>query len=248
LKKKDEKKENAKVMKKQLLMVGITLVLLTVGFSGCTQQNSSSDTSSSNQLKIQTIPPAPESLQTILAKAETIQSMYYEIAASINMSQYGTQTATIKIWQKAPYLKTQITSATAGVTNTISMIQRPEGTYTYDIAQGKYILSTTVTPLATPLVTSLQYLDSKTINDYLKNQTLINFETETIDGKTATVIQYIPLQGDNLMTIELWIWNEKGVPLKAFFSMTMEEMNMTMDFRYNNYSFLDIPDSTFNVL
>jgi len=169
--------------------------------------------------------------------------MYYEIAASINMSEFGTQTATIKIWQKTPYLKEQITGITVGNTTTISVIQRPEGTYTYDTAQGKYVLTTNVTSL----VTSLQYLDSKMIKNYLNNQTLTNLETETIDGKKATIIQYTPLQGENLMTIKLWIWNEKGVPLKAFFTMTMEKTTMTMDFKFSNYSFSDIPDSTFSV-
>ena len=72
-------------------MVGITLVLITVGFSGCTQQNSSSNGSN------QTTPPTIESIQTILAKAEIIESMYYEIAASINMSGFEKETSTIKI-------------------------------------------------------------------------------------------------------------------------------------------------------
>ena len=36
-------------------------------------------------------------------------------------------------------------------------------------------------------------------------------------------------------------------PLKALINMTMEQTTMTMDFNFNNYSFSDIPDSTFNV-
>jgi outer membrane lipoprotein-sorting protein len=49
------------------------------------------------------------------------------------------------------------------------------------------------------------------------------------------------------MTTKIWIWNEKGLPLKADMDMTMEEMTMTMDLIFSNYSFADIPDSTFNV-
>jgi outer membrane lipoprotein-sorting protein len=235
-------------MKKHALMVVITLVLITVGFSGCTQQNSSSDNSLSDQSKIQAISPVTESIQTILAKAESIESMYYEITASINMSEYGTQTATIKMWQETPYLKEQLTGVVNGATTTISVIQRPEGTYLYDTTQSKYVLTTTATPLTTPLVSYLQYLDSEMIKTYLNNQTLANLETVTYDGKTATVIQYSPLQGENLMTIEIWIWNEQGVPLKAFFTMTMEETSLTMELKYSNYSFSDIPDSTFSVV
>jgi outer membrane lipoprotein-sorting protein len=230
-------------MKKQVSMVGMIgitalMIVVIVGFSGCTQQNSSAD-----ETKIDTIPPTIESLQTILTKAEKIESMYYEITASIMMPQYGTQTATIKIWQKTPYLKEQITSITSGVENTITAILRPEGLYIYNIAQGKYVLTTD----DISIVSSLQYLDSKLIKNYLNNQTSTNSQTEIIDGKKATIFEYAPLQGSSLMTIKIWIWNEKGVPLKALINMTMEQTTMTMDFKFNNYSFSDIPDSTFSV-
>jgi hypothetical protein len=42
--------------------------------------------------------PSTESLQTILVKAETIGSMYYELTIITNMSVGGTQTTTIKVW------------------------------------------------------------------------------------------------------------------------------------------------------
>ena len=221
-------------MRKQIGMLVLTILLITLGFSGCTQQNSSNE---------QTITPTTESIQTLLTKAETIKSMYYQITATITMSQYGTQTATIKIWQKAPYLKAQITGAAMGATTTMSIIQRPEGTYMYDTTQGKYVLTTD----ETSFVSSLQYFNPEMIKQYLNNQSGTNFETETIDGKKATIIQYTPAQGENQMTVKIWIWNEKGVPLKAYFTMTMEQTTMTMDFNFNNYSFSDIPDSTFNV-
>jgi adenine-specific DNA methylase len=86
------------------------------------------------------------------------------------------------------------------------------------------------------------------IRDILNNQTITDFETEIIDGKQTTIVEYdIPLIGENLMTMKIWIWNEKGVPLKAYMTMTMEEITMTMDFVFSNYSFSDIPDRTFNV-
>jgi len=222
-------------MRKQIEMVGITMLLLILGLSGCTQQNSSNE---------QTITSTTESIQTLLTKAETIKSMYYQIAATITMSQYGTQTATIKIWQKAPYLKVEMNGVAAGTTNTITIIQRPEGTYTYDTAQGKYVLTTNDVP---SFASSLQYFNPEMIKKYLNNQSVTNFETDTIEGKKATIIQYTPTQGENQMTVKIWIWNEKGVPLKAYFTMVMEEYTMTMDFNFNNYSFADIPDSTFSV-
>jgi len=39
----------------------------------------------------------------------------------------------------------------------------------------------------------------------------------------------------------------KGIPLKALYTMTSGEILITMNYEYNNYSFSDIPDSTFNV-
>ena len=168
----------------------------------------------------------------------------YQITATITMPQIGTQTATIKIWQKAPYLKVEMNGVAAGMTNTITIIQRPEGTYTYDTAQGKYVLTTDDVP---SFATSLQYFNPEMIKKYLNNQSLTHFETETIDGKKATIIQYTPAQGENQITVKIWIWNEEGVPLKAYINMVLEEYTMTMDFNFNNYSFADISDSTFSV-
>jgi len=232
------------MMKKQILIFLIMLVFMIIVLSGCTQQDSSDYTLSSDKSEIKTNPPATETIQTILLKTETIESMYYEIDSSIYMSEFGTQTATIKIWQKSPYLKEQITSVTDGITTSITVIQRPDGIYMYDTKIGKYVLATEE---VTSIATSLQYFDNKLIKNYIKNQTSTDFETETIDGKKATIIQYIPLQGEYPMTIKLWIWNERGVPLKAFIDMTMDDTTMTMQFHFSNYSFLEIPDSTFNV-
>lgn len=225
-------------MMNRCLLGGIFVVLITIGLSGCTQQNSS------DQSKFFASSPEPESLENILSKTDLIESMYFAITASIDMSQFGMQTATIQIWQEPPYLKEQITTSSAGTPMTISVIHRPEGNYTYDSARGEYVLAPNVTSFAS----SLQYFDNQMIKDLLHNQTVLNLETETIDGKTATVIQYsLPYQGNNLMTIQMWIWNEHGVPLKAFIDMTTEEFEMTMDFIFSDYSFEDIPDSTFNV-
>lgn len=231
-------------MKKQLIIIGITLLFILVGFCGCTEQNSSSDSLPSDQSKSKAIPPTTESIQTILSKTETIESMYYEIDASIDMSNFGTQTALIKIWQKSPYLKEQITSITDGITTSISVIHRPEGTYIYDDEQDSYILTMED---VTSLSSSLQYFDSDLIKTYLNNETLNNYDTEIIDGKKATVLQYAPVQENNLIAIKMWIWNERGVPLKAIIDMTMEDMTMTMDFTFSNYSFSDISDNTFNL-
>ena len=224
-------------MKKKVIILVMTVILLTVGLSGCTQQENEIENK-------QTLPPKTETLQDILSKAASIDSMYYEIALSMNMSTYGSQTATMKIWQKKPYFKEEITTHTAGITTTITVIQQPNGTYLYEPIQGKYVLTTNVPSF----VTSLQYLDPAMIKDLLTNQSPTDFETGIIDGKKATLVDYsLFISGDKQITIQTWIWNEKGVPLKAYINMAMDDFNMTMDFVFSNYSFSEIPDSTFNI-
>jgi hypothetical protein len=233
------------MMKKQYILIGIlgvtiAVIVIIAGATGSFHPNTSAD-----ETNLESNNAAGESLQGILSKADAIGSMYYEIDGTITMSQYGSQTLTMKIWQKKPYLKQDITSQTGGFTNTVSVIVRPDGIYVYDTAQGKYVLTTEVPSY----VTSLQYLDPKMIKDLLNNQSITDFETEIIDGKKTSVIEYdLPLIGETQMTIKIWIWNEKGVPLKAYMTMIMEEMTMSMDFVFKNYSFSDIPDSTFNVI
>lgn len=226
-------------MKKQIVIVGILLGMMLVAWSGCTEQNSSDNTSSGNETNNQNNSSSTESIQTILAKAETIQSMYYEITVTTEMSGVESQLTVIKIWQKPPYLKEEITSTTAGITTNVSMIQRPEGTYVYNAQEGTYVLTTNTQ--------DLQQSNSEMTQDLLNNQTITNLGTDTIDGKETTIIQYTPFQQGTLMTAKMWIWNERGVPLQAQFSMTMQNATITMNYLYNNYSFSEIPDSTFSV-
>jgi len=229
--------ERRKTMKKPMILIGIISVLLIITLSGCTQQ------SSSDQSDVDSTPPTQESLLNILDKAGTIESLYYEVAATITMSSYGTQTATVKIWQKMPYIKEQVTMNYAGATTTVTVIHRPEGNYTYDTAQGEYVL----TPNVTSFGSSLQYFDSKMMKEYLNNQTMVNLQTEMVDGKLATIFEYTPLSGGTQMSVKVWIWNERGLPLKALVNMTLEQMTMNMSFVFNNYSFAALPDSTFSV-
>jgi outer membrane lipoprotein-sorting protein len=225
-------------MKKQIIVIGIILVFLAVGLSGCTQENTSSDEKSINSA-----PPDEESLESILEKTDSIDSIYYEIDATINMTTYGTQTAKIQIWQKPPYVKELISGLNSGASTTIVVIHRPDGNYTYDAAQGKYVL----TPEVTSFSSWLQYFDSETLKGLLNNQSIANLETITIDGKKATLFDYsLSIEGMNII-VQMWIWNAYGVPLKAYVDMDMKEMAMTIDFVFDNYSFSDIPDSTFSV-
>jgi outer membrane lipoprotein-sorting protein len=213
-------------MEKQTILFGIiaTLACTFLMVSGCTQQNNS---------------PSPESLQTILEKAAIIESVYYELNTSTTISDSVEQIMTMKIWQKTPYLKEEVNSTTGGITTTLTVMKRPEGIYRYDATLNTYELD--------PLIVIPQLSTADVVEDLLNNQTITILGTETINGNTTTVIQYIPSQAENSTTMKMWIWNEKGVPLKALYTMASGETTITMDYDYSNYSFSDIPDSIFSV-
>jgi hypothetical protein len=215
-------------MEKQKVLFGIIVLLVCslLMISGCTKQQGSDQTST-------------ESLQTILEKAAIIESVYYELDTSTTISSSVEQTTTMKIWQKTPYLKEEVNSTTTGLTTTLTVIKRPEGIYRYDATLNTYQLD--------PLIVIPQLSTADVVEDLLNNQTITILGTETIDGKTATVIQYTPSQAGNSTTMKMWIWNEKGVTLKALYITKNEEITVTMDYTYSNYSFSDIPDNTFSV-
>jgi outer membrane lipoprotein-sorting protein len=215
-------------MKKQRALFGIiaSLTCSILMISGCTQQKGSDQTST-------------ESLQTILEKAAIIESVYYELATTTTISGAPVQTTAMKIWQKTPYLKEESNSTAGNITITLTVIKRPQGIYRYDPMLDTYELD--------PLIIIPQLSTTDMIEDLLTNQTITILGTETIDGKTATVIQYTPSQVGNSTTMKMWIWNEKGVPLKALSTQTNKETTITVDYEYSNYSFADIPDSTFSV-
>jgi hypothetical protein len=117
----------------------------------------------------------------------------------------------------------------AHTTSTVLVIKRPEGIYKYNTTQNKYMLITGVVPL--------QPSSSQMTKDPLNNQTITTLGTEIIDGKTATVIQFTPSQAGNSTIMKMWIWNEKGVSLKALFATTSGKTTIKMDMKYSNYSF-----------
>ena len=219
------------IMEKQKIVLGLFAILVcsSLMISGCTQQNTPSDQK----------PPSTETLQQILKKAEAIKSVYYEIYGSMTTNGTLMQNTTMKIWQKAPYLKEEVSYTMGNITTNLTIIKRPDGTYRYDIIQNKYI------PVA--MIAIPQRSTGDVANDLLNNQTITTLGNETIDGKTTLVIQYTPNQTGNSTTMKMWIWKEKGIPLKARITMMKQEIITMSEYQYRNYSFSDIPDSTFTI-
>lgn len=240
-------------MKKTLMVICFLALSLSIVFSGCTQEESSMNTTESNEnssnesIENNTI-PEPETIETILNKPESIDSIYYEITMNmeIDMDLFGfeEQSALMKIWQKENYSKWEITSEAGGMSTSILLIQRPDGTYIYNAEKDEYTLSTDE---VNSITSSLKYFDNDMVLEYISNLPSSNFETELIDGKEATIIEYSPNGENSTIYVKLLIWNEKGVPLKGIINMIMEEMNMNMEFTFDNYSFSEIPDNIFNL-
>jgi len=210
-------------MKKQTMVSGVIVTLFCsfLLFSGCTEQNGSG------------------SLQSILEKATMIESVYYELDISTVVTDWVEDFTEMKIWEKDSYLKQEITITTGDMTIVRSIIKRPEGIYYYNEEEQIYVFD--------PQFNISQPTIIETVNDLLQNQTLSNLGTEIIDGHETTVIQFAPSQTGNFTTKKLWIWNEKGVPLRARSVNNNGETTVTIDIKYKNYSFADIPESVFSV-
>ena len=232
------------MMRYQISVTGIVFFIVFIGLSGCTQIDSSVEKLESNQSSFETYPEETESIQDILNKAEDIESVYYEMVMSMDMTEIGTQQATMKIWKKGLYLKEMITSEFNGITSTISLIQRPDGTYLYDEELGYYEIEIKE---ALSYLSFIDYFDTDMVMLYIENQTAMDLETEVIDGKEATIIDYAPSGDDESISVMLWMWNEKGLPLKAIVDMDIEEMSMYIEVSFKNYSFNDISDDIFDI-
>jgi outer membrane lipoprotein-sorting protein len=215
-----------KKMATHIRLFGIITILtcLLLMSSGCTEQNKT---------------PTEDTLKTLLEKAAILESVSYEIDTSFIIDGVERQNTTVKVWQKNPYLKEEENSTSGNISTTRNIVQRPEGLYLYDPTIQAYQLNT--------MVTMPQPATQEMVYDLLNNQTLTIIGTENISGKPTTIIQYSPNQESNSTTIKLWIWNEKGVLLKEQYISNSEGTSVMINTIYSNYSFADIPESTFSV-
>ena len=208
------------------LVILVTLTTITSALplmSGCTEQD-------------KTI--TPETLQTILEKAAVLESVTYDIHTELLVNGEVHQTTT-RIWQQLPYLKEEENRTAGNITTTQQIIQRPDGLYVYDDVVQSYQLN--------PQAILPYHSTVDLVADLLNNQTLTIIGTEELNGKPTTVIQYSPLHMGNTTTRKLWVWNEKGVPLKAVSLTQNNEITETTTATYSNYTFEHIPESLFSV-
>ena len=220
-------------MNQPIRLLGIITILTCIILlnSGCTQQQT---------------PTPEETIQTILEKAAILQTVSYQIDTTFVIDGIIPQTTTMKIWQKTPYLKEDVTittintnSSIGNMTTNLSVIKRPEGIYVYDNTTNSYQLNSQQI-IPQPTTTDM-------VQNLLNNQTLTITGTENLSGIPTTIIQYHPNQGGNTTTVTLWLWNDRGVPLKEQYTSTTEGSIVTITSTYTNYSFEDLADSIFSV-
>jgi|PlaIllAssembly_1097288.scaffolds.fasta_scaffold78688_3 outer membrane lipoprotein-sorting protein len=220
-------------MNQPIRLLGIITILTCIILlnSGCTQQQT---------------PTPEETIQTILEKAAILETVSYQIDTTFVIDGIIPQTTTMKIWQKTPYLKEDVTittintnSSIGNMTTNLSVIKRPEGIYVYDNTTNSYQLNSQQI-IPQPTTTDM-------VQNLLNNQTLTITGTENLSGIPTTIIQYHPNQGGNTTTVTLWLWNDRGVPLKEQYTSTTEGSIVTITSTYTNYSFEDLADSIFSV-
>jgi len=207
-------------MKKQKMLFGIIamFVCLLLLISGCTQQKT----------------PTTTSIQGILAKAKNIGPARYLAVTTYFVNGTLTMNETKSIIEKSPYMKVKMSD---GISSLI-MIKRPDGVYVYNSESNNY--TKIDTSFSEP---SLEELS----NAFLLNISFRVVGNETINGNATTIIQYTTNESGILGTAQIWIWNEKGIPIKSQITVLMGKTTLTTKTEYVNFVFGDIPLSEFSV-
>lgn len=164
----------------------------------------------------------PESVHDILLKATTLPSITYHISSSIQNRTY-----TAEAWDKNPYFKIILTVNG----QQIFLIFRPDGNYMYNATTNTWTNDPVRAPA--PLISSFA-------NSLLENLSTSTVTTGMLDGKPVHIIAHYG--GQALDTT--WIWDDYGVPLQTQESTNNRTISIV---QYANYSFADIPDSTFSI-
>jgi outer membrane lipoprotein-sorting protein len=166
------------------------------------------------------------SLSDILGLGANVAHVYYEMSITTP----GSETMVTKLWEKGRKYREEMT--TQGMT-TIIIMDMDAGEYYMNMSGTNSWIKMTMDTSMVPVGANE---DPSSILQYNPQIT----GTETIDGKSCTVITYdMPGTG----SITEWIWTEYGFPLKL--ETTTSEGTSTIEF--TNIDFSDIPDSMFEL-
>ena len=227
------------LMEKQYIYLILVTVIIFV--SGCVQDNIQDAGSNVNATTKSKTPATSESVKDILAKAGTIGPVRYEIVATTTTTGLVPQelsiTENLEVWQKMPYMKSVFTD----YRDTIIAIIHPDAYYlcnAYVEECGNFTQQRRDSALKT---------FEELSKEMTENTTLKVLGTETVDGKSTTVIEYSFSTLGKSTTVKTWIWNEKGIPLKMESVTETGNVVTTVNTEYKNFVFEDIPDSMFEL-
>lgn len=226
----------------------VIIIVIVIGIIGYFVYSIQPQETNQLQEKVQSIEVQPPEKQTkksivdILAKAEIVGPVQYETVgsvATVGLPQEVTTTTITKVWQKIPYIRIDSTTKD----RTTKMIIHPDAVYLYDASQDKYVKMTREAMAIEYTQKSFEELSK----ELRKTTTLKELGSETIDGKLTTIIEYsVNIKGTPIIQ-KLWIWNEKGVPLKAETISKIGGITYITKEEYKNFLFGDFPTSVFKV-
>ena len=199
-------------------MLSCTLICILL-FSGC----------SSNK------PATNTSIQEILAKASSITSIKYDMVTTFLLNGTEKQNRNQTVWEKAPFMKI---NASTGSQYQV-FIQQPSGNYTNINGTHKFTKINGPFPGISVI---------KQATALRSNITFRIVGNETFDGVATTLLQYSTTQSGGSTTTKLWIWDDKGIPIKTQVTVLMGSINFVTTTVIKNIDFSDIPDSEFSIV
>jgi outer membrane lipoprotein-sorting protein len=199
-----------------------------------------------------------ESLQDILARAEKIGPVQYEVYRSCSsLKGASLQPAIEKFWQKSEKIKYVLI---IGNNMIPTEIIKPDARYFYLRSYDKYEkISFKSRPKSFKEKTFMEVA-----KELLEDKTLKILGNDIIDGKATVILEFSNIREfkptpsssiKDFETIKTWIWKEKGIPLRQEIEYIelidnngkIEEAKGRCRYEYKNFIFGDIPDSVFEV-
>jgi outer membrane lipoprotein-sorting protein len=206
-------------MKKQkMLLLPAAMLLCFLLISGCTQNTPS---------------PVKVTIQDILTRAKNIGPVKYDVVTSFTVNGSGMPNRTSTIWEEPPYMKVELL---LGNTSAV-YITRPDGTYVRN--PGEHTFNKTTSH------SSDQPLENQSA--LLSNISFQVVGNETINGNVTTILQYTTNESGSPTTMKVWIWDDKGIPVKSQSTVFMGKMPFITITMYEHFVFGEIPLSEFSV-
>jgi outer membrane lipoprotein-sorting protein len=171
-----------------------------------------------------------KALQDLMTKSEQIKSMKFDMVMSNGLM-------TSKMYQKGH--KSKMETNMMGMNMTVITDGDQKILYTWMVDQKK--------ATKTDLTKETPVQSQANVQDFWDSDLVVT-GTETLEGKVCTVVDYNKTTTEGKMTGKIWIWQEKGVPLRMDTTMTSTSekgMNLTVTIEFKNYEFVDLEDSLF---